>query len=155
MSIKKFVLPSNLLGKNLRLFRKSKRLSMQNLAEIIESSAGYISDIENGKAVPGGNFLYSLRRAFNINIDSLFSENNAETFLAEEKSEEYGKTSDGNPEISNIVQILQSQIEDLKKDKDRQNIIIDGLNEDKARIREELTELKKEMASLEKRQTGS
>ncbi len=60
-----------------------------------------------------------------------------------------------NPKISEITQILQSQVEDLRKHNEVLDNAMKGLQEDKKRLLNENTTLKKEVAILEKKQTGS
>lgn len=43
-------------------YRKSKKLTLEKLAELVGSSSGYLSEIENGKKKPGGDLLLSLQR---------------------------------------------------------------------------------------------
>lgn len=63
------------LGRNIRSLRKSKGYTLKILGEKINISSGFLSDVETGKKVPGGEVLYSLKKAFNVQIDSLFEEN--------------------------------------------------------------------------------
>ncbi len=61
MSRKKFDIP---IGKLLKEFRKGKGLSIQTVAKMLGRSPGYMSEVENGISVPGGEFLCSIKRTF-------------------------------------------------------------------------------------------
>lgn len=169
MSRKKFVLPSDLLGPNLRKLRKSLNLSMKKLADKIESSAGYISDVENGKAIPGGNFLYSLKRVFDVDLNTLFEEGTQGFFQADnQKDSAAHPPGKGSENESSKIQALQTQIAELKEDKadlrdrikeinsERKLLIgrVSQLTEEffkeKALLQERIEELKRELDSAEK-----
>jgi transcriptional regulator with XRE-family HTH domain len=62
-----------MIGSRLKEWRKGKGLSQQALATVLNTSSGYISEIEQGKTVPGGNFLVSLNREFHVDINWLLS----------------------------------------------------------------------------------
>ena len=62
-----------MIGKRLKTIRKEKGLSQKALAELLTTSSGYISEIEQGKTIPGGKFLHSLNRVFLVSIDWLLT----------------------------------------------------------------------------------
>lgn len=70
------------LGTRLNQIRKDKGLSQQALAAMLNTSSGYISEIEQGKKMPGSEFLLSLRRVFGVDLN---------WFLAGEEKEAAGK----------------------------------------------------------------
>ena len=73
MSIKK------LLGKRLQEIRKSKKLTQEQVAEMIGVETPSISNIENGKYYPNAENLDKLMKVFNIRPHELFNcEHNAE-----------------------------------------------------------------------------
>ncbi|MBU2514546.1 helix-turn-helix domain-containing protein [bacterium] len=164
MSTKKFAIPKHLIGKNLHLFRKSKGLSLQKLAEKIESSAGYISDVENGKAQPGAQFFYSIRQSFRVDIDFIFRDNDIPV-VDKNPGVENEKTDEAQTNDPNIQQIildkdhrinsLEEDKQELRQDKKQLMATIAGLEKDKERLLLKVQELEKEMAGMEKRQTGS
>ncbi len=55
------------LGKRLKEIRKLRNMTQGKLASSINTSAGYISEVESGKKVPGSNFLISLKRVYGVN----------------------------------------------------------------------------------------
>ena len=63
-----------MLGERLKKFRKEKRLTLKGLAEAISSSPGFISEIENNKKVPGSEFLISLKRIYDVDLNWLLSD---------------------------------------------------------------------------------
>ena len=62
-----------MIGTHLKQIRKQKGLSQKSLADLLSTSSGYISEIEQGKTVPGGNFFLSLKRALGVSIDWLLT----------------------------------------------------------------------------------
>ena len=61
------------IGKRLRLIRISQNLTQKEFALILGTSAGYISEIEAGKKIPGGEILNSIRRNYTANINWLLT----------------------------------------------------------------------------------
>ena len=62
-----------MIGERLKSWRKSENLTQQAIARSISSSSGYISEIEQGKTIPGGNFLISLNREYGVDINWLLT----------------------------------------------------------------------------------
>ena len=73
MSRKIIDITKNSLGTRLMTVRKGKNLTQQAFASALGTSAGYISEAEAGKSVPGGSLLTSLCRIFNVNINWLLT----------------------------------------------------------------------------------
>lgn len=57
------------LGTRLNQIRKDKGLSQQAFAAMLDTSSGYISEIEQGKKMPGSEFLLSLWRVFGVDLN--------------------------------------------------------------------------------------
>lgn len=65
---------SNYIGLGLKEFRESQNLTLKEMAELIDSSAGYISEVERGKKIPGGNMILALKQNFiNLDLNKLFN----------------------------------------------------------------------------------
>lgn len=62
-----------MFGTRLKEIRKEKNLTQKQLAAILATSSGYISEIESGKKMPGGEFFLMLKRKLNININWLLT----------------------------------------------------------------------------------
>ncbi|WP_316347663.1 helix-turn-helix transcriptional regulator [Desulfuromonas acetoxidans] len=60
-----------MLGDRLKSIRKEKKLTQKAFAEALNTSPGYISEIEKGKKVPGGELLTMLKRVFDVDINWL------------------------------------------------------------------------------------
>lgn len=58
-----------MIGERLRKLRKEKSLSQKELAGILGTSQGYISDIEKDIKKPGTDFLISLKRFLKVDLD--------------------------------------------------------------------------------------
>lgn len=58
-----------MIGERLKALRKEKGLSQKELAKALDTSQGYISDIEQGIKKPGADFLVSLKRFFEIDLN--------------------------------------------------------------------------------------
>lgn len=71
------------LGNRLNQLRKDKGLSQQAFAAMLDTSSGYISEIEQGKKMPGSEFLLSLWRVFGVDLN---------WFLTGEEKETAGKS---------------------------------------------------------------
>jgi transcriptional regulator with XRE-family HTH domain len=57
------------LGNRLNQIRKDRALSQQAFAAMLDTSSGYISELEQGKKMPGSEFLLSLWRVFSIDLN--------------------------------------------------------------------------------------
>ena len=67
--------PSNIkIGKNLQKLRRSHGYTQEKLAELIDCSARYISDIEQDKSKPSYENLIKICNVFKIGLNDIFSE---------------------------------------------------------------------------------
>lgn len=62
------------IGRNLQKIRKSYGYTQERLAEEIECSARYISDIEQDRAKPSYESLVKICNIFNVSLDDIFCE---------------------------------------------------------------------------------
>lgn len=62
------------IGKNIQEIRKSNGYTQERLAEKIEVSVRYISDIEQDRAKPSYEILLKFCELFHISLDQIFSE---------------------------------------------------------------------------------
>ena len=62
------------IGKNIQAIRKSNGYTQERLAEKIEVSARYISDIEQDRANPSYEVLIRICNLFKVSMDQIFSE---------------------------------------------------------------------------------
>ena len=74
------------IGKNIQEIRKSNGYTQEKLAEEIEVSVRYISDIEQDKSKPSYEVLIKICNVFQISLDQVFSEY---LNIKENKSMEY------------------------------------------------------------------
>ena len=61
------------IGKNLQEIRKSNGYTQEKLAESVEVSVRYISDIEQDRAKPSYEVLVKICNVFKISLDQIFS----------------------------------------------------------------------------------
>ena len=62
------------IGKNLQKLRRSHGFTQEKLAELIDCSARYISDIEQDKSKPSYENLVKICNVYKIGLDDIFSE---------------------------------------------------------------------------------
>lgn len=62
------------IGKNIQKIRRSYGYTQERLAEIIDCSPRYISDIEQDKSKPSYENLVKICNTFKIGLDDIFSE---------------------------------------------------------------------------------
>lgn len=62
------------IGKNIQSIRKSNGYTQEKLAERIEVSIRYVSDIEQDRAKPSYEVLIKICNVFQISMDQIFSE---------------------------------------------------------------------------------
>ncbi|HXW78092.1 MAG TPA: cupin domain-containing protein, partial [Acidimicrobiales bacterium] len=63
------------LGARIREARAARRISVRQLARLVDCSASMISQIERGRAHPSVGTLYDISIALQISLDGLFSDN--------------------------------------------------------------------------------
>ena len=59
-------------AKNLKTIRKSRKLTQEQLAEIVNVDFRYISVLENAKSFPSCDLIEKLSKALNVNYTDLF-----------------------------------------------------------------------------------
>lgn len=59
-------------AKNLKTIRKSRKLTQEQLAEIVNIDFRYISFLENAKSFPSCDLIEKLSKALNVNYTDLF-----------------------------------------------------------------------------------
>lgn len=59
-------------GKQIQLLRKQRRLTQAELAEAIDSSQKYISEVENGHKEPSLKFCMKIANFFEVSLDTIF-----------------------------------------------------------------------------------
>lgn len=62
------------IGENLQKIRKSNGFTQERLAEKLECSTRYVSDIEQDNSKPSYEVLVKFCNAFNIGLDEIFKE---------------------------------------------------------------------------------
>jgi transcriptional regulator with XRE-family HTH domain len=122
MSSKKFPIErKKIIGDRIKAIRDHFGMAQNVFAERIESSPGFISQIENGLKMPGMDILISLKQILNVNINWLITgigemfETSYDTETAEVKKPP--KTADS-PEITHLLnavrEIFASKNESIK-----------------------------------------
>jgi len=102
------MLDKKLVGSRIKEIRKHLRLTQKELAQNLDVSHGYISDIEKGKKNLGIHVLEKLFERFNVNISYLF-EGKGEYFSKTEKE----KTTIPESIIKNIGDVQQN-VDEMK-----------------------------------------
>lgn len=59
------------LGEKIKLLRKSKKISQEDLAGMLKINRNYLSRIETGKSEPNATVLKNIAKIFNIDLNSL------------------------------------------------------------------------------------
>jgi len=62
-----------MINERIKTIRKVLKLSQTDMAKNLETSSGYISEIETGKITPGGAFMQKIHERYNVNINWLLS----------------------------------------------------------------------------------
>lgn len=66
-------MPIKNLGNRIFQARKNKGFTQTQLANLLNTTPGYISEMESGKAVPGGKILLSLKQYLGVSSDWLLT----------------------------------------------------------------------------------
>jgi transcriptional regulator with XRE-family HTH domain len=62
------------IGEKLRILRQLQGLTTRQLAEEIETSNSYITQLEKGKRTPSTNLVLRISQFFNVSIDRLMKD---------------------------------------------------------------------------------
>jgi len=62
------------IGLNIAYYRKKKGMKQKDLAEIVDISNNYMSEIETCKKIPAMNLIYDIADALEIEVHKLFKE---------------------------------------------------------------------------------
>jgi transcriptional regulator with XRE-family HTH domain len=82
------MLPEHEIGKNIRMIRKLKELTLKDLAGKTGFTKGYLSKVENSEKAPPVSTLLNIARAMDVNMSALFGEGHEPTsFSLVKKSE--------------------------------------------------------------------
>lgn len=100
------------IGKTIKQIRKSNGYTQEKLAEKIEVSVRYISDIEQDRAKPSYEILIRICNLFNIGINQIFSKylKTEENKTLEYKLAGYEKLNDKDKEtIDNLIMFFNKE----------------------------------------------
>ena len=100
-----------LLGANIKIYRKTQGLSQAKLAERVDTATNYISAIEAGRRFPSVSMLEKIAIALDIDTTELFSKKTTKTFQSKRKHEEQIWLSIG----KNLSNFISKNIRELKK----------------------------------------
>lgn len=64
------------LGEKIKLLRKGKKISQEELANMLKINRNYLSRIETGKSEPTSSVLKNIAKIFNIDLNSPLDINN-------------------------------------------------------------------------------
>jgi len=76
------MLPEHEIGKNLRMMRKLKELTLEDLAQQTGFTKGYLSKVENSEKAPPVSTLLNIARALKVTLSELFGESREPTSLS-------------------------------------------------------------------------
>jgi len=99
-----------LLGSNMRIYRKALGLSQAKLAEKVETATNYIAAIEAGRRFPSIEVLEKIAEALNIDTPELFSMKPVQYETAKQNLEEQVWQDIG----QNLSAYISKQVSELK-----------------------------------------
>lgn len=67
------------IGKRVQQVRGSAKLNQREFATKLSTSSGYISGVESGKTMPGGEFLLRIHQEFGVDVTWLLTGSSATT----------------------------------------------------------------------------
>lgn len=87
MSREKYAKSENIFGSNLRHWREERKLTLQWVADVLKTSASYVSEIERGTKKPSFEMLKAIREEFQIDLNHFIAADI--TFLVKDKVLDY------------------------------------------------------------------
>ena len=85
------MLPEHEIGKNVRMIRKLKELTLDDLAELTGFTKGYLSRVENSEKAPPVSTLINITKALDVGMSELFGEGRELTNFSLVKKDERQK----------------------------------------------------------------
>jgi transcriptional regulator with XRE-family HTH domain len=76
------VFPEHEIGKNVRMMRKLKELTLEDLAQRTGFTKGYLSKVENSEKAPPVSTLLNIAKALKVSLSELFGESREPTSLS-------------------------------------------------------------------------
>lgn len=70
---------NEIVGQNIRKYRKMKKLSQKELGELVGVKHNTISHYEKGRNAPERNMIFAIARALGVRADDLFPETTTDT----------------------------------------------------------------------------
>lgn len=70
----------NQLGYRIKAAREMRKMTQENLSELVGVSSGYIAEIENKKTIPSFHVLATICRTLNLSVDDLIFHSDSDTF---------------------------------------------------------------------------
>ena len=80
--------PEREIGKNIRMIRKLKELTLEDLAKKTGFTKGYLSKVENSEKAPPVSTLLNIARVMGVSMSKLFGEGHEQTSLSLVKKNE-------------------------------------------------------------------
>ncbi len=104
------------IGARLREARLSMHYSQQHFANCLNTSTGFISEIESGKKLPGVKLLHSLWRNFNLNTNWLLTgKGSMFDFNSSNSGRHFHQHLDTHSENASVAQQIATLIEENEK----------------------------------------
>jgi len=103
-----------LLGKNIAEARRKKHLTQEQLAEMIEVSTVFISQIETAVRKPSLETIYKISKSLNTTIDSLIGSESTNVYHDEISNLLSGMNNKELNFVTNILQEICNQINNNK-----------------------------------------
>jgi transcriptional regulator with XRE-family HTH domain len=100
-----------MFGDRLKYIRESKGFTLKAFAELLSTSPGFLSEVENGHKKPGFELLSSLKRILGVDLNWLLNDEEA-GMVAYPPVEYHGKS----PIVERIDQMLEDMDEDGQRD---------------------------------------
>lgn len=106
-------------GEQIRVFRKAKKLTQKQLAELCGVSHGFISRIENGTCSMSTENLQTIARVLNANIDDLLPDARIDYIIPSDNAKrqiliEYIKFMP-DAELDKLIQFVELYVNDKNK----------------------------------------
>lgn len=99
------------LGKKIRTYRKAKRMTLKDLAELVDTSVSFLSDIERGRSNPSINRLTRIAEALEVPVSSLVNDYNRNNKIAEDSKMNFYDVSnlpaDAKKELDLFIEFLK------------------------------------------------
>lgn len=106
---------ASIIGRNIKKYRKIKKLTQRELGELVNKSDNTISNYEKGKITPSQDALFALSEVLDVSVDDLFPERESTNSIQDLKGSLDSLNADDIMHLKTLMAYIDSLDENERK----------------------------------------